>query len=244
MSGKSTIAPADLPLTRARLQTLPRRRLHSGRNVSKATVDLIEVAGARCVVKDFASRSWPVRRILGPWQLSREERAYARLAGLPGVPRFLARIDRQAMALEFIDGRRLQGMRRGDVEDPFFDRLEALVGAVHSRGVAHGDLHHGDVLVGPGGAPFLIDFSTSFLTDPDASLPRRWVFQQLQAGDRRGVAKLRHRLAKGGGPEPPRRSGISRVLAGVRRLYRRALLIKRTLLASPHPLFMQGDRRA
>ncbi len=244
MSGKSTIAPAGLLLTRERLHNLPRRRLHSGRNFSKATVDLIDVPGTRCVLKDFASRSWPVRRLLGPWQLSREALAYGRLAGLPGIPQFLARIDRQAIALEFIDGRPLQGMRRGDLDDPFFDRLEALVRAMHSRGVAHGDLHHGDVLVGTDGVPFIIDFSTSFIADPDASLPRRWIFQELQQADRRAVAKLRHRLATGGGPEPPPRAGVYRLLGGLRSLFRRALLMNRTLLASRHPLFMQGDRRA
>src|ERR1041385_5028360 len=156
------------PITRHALQSLPRRRLHDGRNLTKAVVDLVEIDGRRIVLKDLSPRPWPVRLLFGPWQLDREESAYRRLAGAPGVPAFLARGDRQAIALEYVDGRSLAGVRPGELGPGFFDRLDALVRSLHARGVAHGDLHRHDVLTGPGGEPFLVDFSTSIAVSPDA----------------------------------------------------------------------------
>src|SRR5882672_4648432 len=101
------------PFTRDRLARLPRRRLHEGRNVSKAIVDLVEIEGRQVVLKDFASRPWPVRQLWGPWQLGREARAYSFLAGLRGTPAFLGRVDRQAIVLEYVPGRTLAALRPG-----------------------------------------------------------------------------------------------------------------------------------
>ena len=220
MSGEFTTGPAAGSLTREALRRLPSRPLHSGRNVSKAQVSVYEIDGERVVVKDFAPRPWPVRLLLGPWQLRREARAYARLEGLLGVPRLLGVIDAQALALEFVDARPLRGLRRGALEAPFFDRLETLIRAVHERGVAHGDLHHGDVLVGPLGQPYVIDLATSVVVEPEAGGLRRSLFDQMRDADLRAVAKLRRRILGPGGPEPPPRRGLYRLGASLRALFR------------------------
>src|SRR5262245_40909555 len=107
------------PFTRDRLARLPRRRLHGGRNVTKAIVDVVELEGHPIVLKDFAARPWPVRQVLGPWQLGREARAYAALAGLRGTPAFLGRVDRQAIVLEYVPGRTLASHRPGDLPESF-----------------------------------------------------------------------------------------------------------------------------
>jgi len=182
------------PITRSTLASLPRRRLHDGRNPTKAVVDLVEIDGRRLVVKDLSGRPWPVRLVLGPWQLDREERAYRLLAGARGVPAFAGRVDRQAIALEYVDGRSLAGVRPGELGAEFFDRLEALVRSLHARGVAHGDLHRHDVLAGPGGEPFLVDFSTSVAIGPRGGPLSRLLFRQLCRADLRSAAKLRRRL--------------------------------------------------
>ena len=218
MSGKFTTGPAGGRLTRERLRNRPRRALHTGRNLTKAVVETVDLDGVAIVVKDVAPRPWPVRLLLGPWQLAREARAYARLTGLAGIPRFLGAIDRQAIALEFIDARPLRVLRRGDLDASFFARLEALVRAMHHRGVAHGDLHHGDILAGPGGQPYAIDFSTSILVDPATRGPRRYLFEQMRRADERAVAKLRRRLLSAAGPDPPPRRGLYRLGAALRRL--------------------------
>jgi RIO1 family len=191
-----------MPLTRGWLERSPRRRLHGGRNLTKAVIELVEVEGRTIILKDFVARPWPVRRLLGPWHLDREVRAYRRLEGLDGIPRFLARVDRCAIALEYVSGPTLAALRRGDLPEPFYLRLEALVDAMHARGVAHGDLHGHDVIAAPGPRPFVIDFSTAVCRSRGPL--GRWLFQQMCRADRRSVAKLRSRLAPRGGSIPPR----------------------------------------
>jgi hypothetical protein len=212
-----------------------RRRLHDGRNRTKAVIDLVEGPGPAFVVKDVASRPFWVRVFLGPWQLRREARAYARLEGLEGIPRLIGRVDRRAIALEFVDGRPLQALPRGSLDGVFFDRLAALVDAMHDRGVAHGDLHHGDVIAGPAGRPYVVDFSTSFVAGPGARWPRRALFDQICRADRRSVAKLRRRYAAGGAPPPPQRPWPVRLAAGLRdRLRDRPPGARRARGAPPH----------
>ncbi|HKB06907.1 MAG TPA: phosphotransferase, partial [Candidatus Polarisedimenticolia bacterium] len=216
--GPGTMAGVKPLLTRERLASLRRRRLHGGRNVTKATVDLVETEGHTLVLKDFASRPWPVRRLLGPWQLDREERAYAVLAGARGTAAFVARVDRQAIALQYVPGRSLAACRPGDLQAGFFDRLERLLDEIHTRGVAHGDLHRHDVLVGGGEEPFLVDFSTSVVAPAGAGAVSRFLFRQMSRADRRSAAKLRRRFLPGSDAPVPERSGMYRVGGWGRRL--------------------------
>jgi hypothetical protein len=214
-------------LTRDRLAASPRRRLHGGRNLTKAVVDLVEVDGRPIVLKDLAGRPWPVRCVLGPWQLDREARAYALLGRVRGVPRFLGRIDRRAIALDYVAGRDLGSLRRGDLPGAFFDDLDHLLAEVHAAGVAHGDLHRHDVLQGRDGRPYLVDFSTSLVAGPGAGPLRRFLFDQMCRADRRAAAKLRRRLLPGAGPDLPENPGLYRV-GGVLRRIRDALRGRRT----------------
>ena len=161
MRQNSTIHAADASLDREGIARLAHRSLRPGRNGTKAEINLVDPGDNQFVVKDTANRSWAVRTLLGPWQLNREERAYRLLAGIPGIPRLLGRPDRQSLALQYIPGRSLDMLRPGEVDGAFFDRLDTLLAAIHARGVAHGDLHHRDVLKDPEGNPFVVDFATS-----------------------------------------------------------------------------------
>ena len=211
MPQKSTIHSTNDPLSRERLSILPRRSLSRGRNITKAEIDLIEPGEVPVVVKDLARRPWAVRNLLGPWQLNREERAYRQLAGTPGIPRFIGRPDRQSLALEYIPGRSLDKLRPGDLDGTFFDRLEELLHAIHGQGIAHGDLHHRDILHGPHGQPYMVDFATCMLAGPDATPLRRMLFDQMRKADLRAVAKLRRRLAPGSMRELPPRPFLYRI---------------------------------
>lgn len=195
----------DIP--RSRLKDLPRHRLHAGRNATKAIVDLIEIDGRSLVLKDLSERPWPVRTLLGPWQLDREARAYRRLKGTPGVPRFVGRVDRQALLMEYIAGRDLSRLRPGDLDEGFFDRLEKLLELIHAKGVAHGDLNRSDVVAGEDGRPYVLDFSTAVLSARPDRFPRSLIFAQACRIDRRSLAKLRLRfLPTSSGPVPHRGS--------------------------------------
>ena len=206
-------------LTRDRLGASRRRRLHAGRNPTKAVVDLVEIDGRPIVLKDLAGRPWPVRCLLGPWQLDREARAYALLAGVRGVPRFLGRIDRRAIALDYVAGRDLSSARPGELAPAFFDDLDRLIAEVHAAGVAHGDLHRHDVLEGRDGRPYLVDFSTSVVAGPGAGPLRRFLFEQMCRADRRAAVKLRRRLLPEADPDVPARPGLYRAGAVLRRCW-------------------------
>ncbi len=212
-------AGVHTPLTRERLASSPRRRLHGGRNVTKAVVDLVEIDGRAIVLKDIAPRPWPVRLLLGPWQLDREGRAYRALTGVHGTPAFVARVDRQAIALEYVTGRSLASFRPGELKAEFFDRLDRLLDDIHARGVAHGDLHRHDVLAGPGGEPYLVDFSTSVVASPGAGALSRFLFHQMCRADRRSAAKLRRRFLPGSRAQVPERPGLYRIGGWVRRVF-------------------------
>jgi serine/threonine protein kinase len=217
MTAHATTAPGELRLTRENLAAL-RRRLHEGRNLTKAVIDRADLPGGPLAIKDVSPRPWWVRSVLGPWQLRREVRAYRRLAGLPGIPRFAAVIDARAIAIEFIEGHPLEDLPRHTLDPVFFERLEGLVRDLHDRGVAHGDLHHGDVLADARGLPFVIDFSTAWTAGERAWWPSRLIFAQMCRADLRSVAKLRRRYARGGAPPPPPRPWLYRAGRALRAL--------------------------
>lgn len=215
------LAHAPVP-TRAALAGLPARDLHPGRNFTKAIVTVVTTRAGPVVVKDFAARPWIVRVLIGPWHLDREERAYARLRAVEGVPRLVGRIDRQAIAIEYVPGPTLAASRPGDLPATFFDRLDALVAALHAAGVAHADLHRHDVLVGPDGRPRIVDFSTAVIAGARHVPSLGWAFRQACRADRRSAAKLRHRLLPGSGAAIPSRPWIYSAGAWFRRIGGRA----------------------
>src|SRR3989442_6271065 len=59
-------ADATIVLARERLASLPRRRLHGGRNFTKAVVDLVEIDGRTINLKGIASPPSPPRPLLRP----------------------------------------------------------------------------------------------------------------------------------------------------------------------------------
>jgi hypothetical protein len=169
-------------------------RIHAGRNWTKADVFLWENAsGTRLAVKDYAGRPAWIRNTLGRLLIRRECAAYGRLAGLEGTPQFVGRVDAHALAVGFVDGKDLSRFRPGEVRAEFFARLLDLLARLHGAGVAHGDLHHRDVLVDSSGSPFLVDFSTAVLTEPEAGRVRRALFRAACGSDRRAALKLKRR---------------------------------------------------
>ncbi|MFF7703295.1 class III lanthionine synthetase LanKC [Streptomyces lydicus] len=115
-------------------------------------------------------------------RLAHEHRMLQRLAGLPGIPRTYGTLqvrDHLFLVLEDIDGQDFQTWLAAHhpltVPDPdeqavahyrdralaLFGRIEALVAAVHGRGVRIGDLHPGNLIIRPGDEPVLLDFEVA-----------------------------------------------------------------------------------
>lgn len=165
------------------------------------------------LVRRLASGSrTPLSRIVARVLLERERRALERLDGMSGVPRLVRTEDRaseRALVRTFVDGLPLSEATA--LPENFFDELDALVQALHARGVCHNDLHkEQNVIVSTDGYPWLVDFQLASVHRPgSARLARR------QREDLRHVEKHRRRYTRDGrGPGGERTFGLG---AGSRR---------------------------
>lgn len=177
---------------------------------------LVEADLGLVVVKDFAPRAAFVRRFLGPWLLRREVRAYARLEGIPSIPRLIGWLDRTAIVLEHRPGVPLSRRLAGQVSPDFISCLEAVIAEMHRRGIVHLDLRHrSNVLAGSDGRPIVIDFASALLFDPSSAAGRVAV-RLFGFFDRRAIRKWRLKL---GGIDPGQSvgSGSSAGSRGARR---------------------------
>jgi hypothetical protein len=93
----SRVAPS-----RSKLEEAAKEYLTNGAPF-KADVFVIDIEEGPMVVKDFAPRAW-WRRLIGLLEVNRECRAYAFLGPLPFLPEFYGNVDRNALAVEKIDG--------------------------------------------------------------------------------------------------------------------------------------------
>lgn len=175
----------DLAADRGRLDRVKRSVLVLGR-WSKADVFLLEHEGHRAVFKDYRRKSLPVRW-LGAWQLAREQRAYRRLAGFPGIPASYGQPDRCSILIEFIDGERLSALHRDERFDmsALLEELKQVIDTMQAAGYTHNDLRcRENILVRERDhRVFLIDFSGVLFFPPD-SLRRRLFFRLARVVDR------------------------------------------------------------
>jgi predicted Ser/Thr protein kinase len=201
-----TARPRENPLTNSRdteleaLCTLSRDALYArvDRYYRRAggtepNVAVIAYGDARAVLKDYGAAPGWFGRWLGPLLIRREVQSLERLAGLPGIPALYARPDARAVLMEHLPARPWLQVRPPPAA---FERLEALVAAMHVRGVAHCDLRSaGNILVDEAGRPYLVDFVARVRRGAPWNLPWNWLFRQFCRADRNALAKLKLRHA-------------------------------------------------
>ncbi len=163
----------------------------------------IEVGADGCVRRVACGNGVPFTRFVARRLMSRERGALERLAGLEGIPR-LVRHDGASGVLvrSFVPGEPLSQARA--LPENFFDELDALVEAMHARGVCHNDLHkEQNVLVGDDGRPWLLDFQLA-----SVHATRTRAFASRAREDLRHVEKHRRRYTRDGrGPKGERSFG-------------------------------------
>jgi hypothetical protein len=196
-----------------------------------AATTLYEAVGAtgaapadKIVVKFYRAQPFCGLPLAWLGRLSRDhERAiYAALEGVQGVPRWLGCVGQTGFAVEYIDARTLH---HGDpVPSGYFDRMQAILQAVHARGVAYVDADkRSNMLVGAGGQAFLIDFQIAIRRRDDWPWPLRPVAARLvryvQDKDLYHLYKHKRRLA----PDEltPEEQRLSRRRAGWHWLHRK-----------------------
>jgi len=147
----------------------------------------------RRVVKTVMGGS--LARRLRRYMLRREYAAYRRLAGIEGIPRCYGLENGERLVLEFVDAQPVRewGDRLPD-RAAFFERLKALILALHARGVAHADLKRRDnVLATAAGSPMLIDFGAAVLRRENGGALNRALFRLACRIDLNAWIKLKYR---------------------------------------------------
>lgn len=160
---------------------------------TEPNVAVIEHEGVRAVLKDYGAAPGWFGRWLGPLLIRREVQALECLAGLSGIPALYRRVDARALLMEYVPARPWSKMRPGA---DAFERLEALVGAMHDRGVAHCDLRSpSNILADDAGRPYLVDFVARIRRGAAWNLPWNALFAGFCRADRNALAKLKVRYA-------------------------------------------------
>jgi serine/threonine protein kinase len=164
---------------------------------TKADLRLIDIGQGPLVVKDFAGKTAWVRWI-GRVQISRECRAYDWLGPLPGLARLVGRVDRHALALEFIDGEELaRSPRRLEKGAQYLERLREIVEAMHERGLAHLDLRgRENVMLDVNDEIHVLDLAAAVWFRP-GSLGHRLFFGWFKLADQAALLKFKRILGAG-----------------------------------------------
>lgn len=185
----------ETPLTRHTLAEHTEQVLRPASRARPAIL-LARCGGHRVVVKDFAPTPWLYRAVYGRWIVAHECRIYRILDGMDGIPAFRGRIDTFAFAVDYVEGRDLKGLRRGDIAPEAFDRLADLLRALHARGVVHLDAHQKtNIVLGPDDRPHLVDFATA-LHLGTGWLARHVLVPWLGRADWLGFLKLKERYCR------------------------------------------------
>jgi serine/threonine protein kinase len=148
---------------------------------------------ARVVKQAMGGR---IARRLRAAMLRREYAAYARVAGIPGIPRCFGLQDDGSLVLEYTPGEvyresvpALQANR-----DSFFRQLKDQILALHAAGVAHADLkRRGNILISTAGDPILLDFGSAVLRREGGGWWNRFLFRQACRMDLNAWVKLKYR---------------------------------------------------
>jgi serine/threonine protein kinase len=171
------------------VETSPGRELGSG---YQASVHLYATPAGDIVVKK-PHRGGLLSSLWG-FLIRREHAVYARLAGIPGIPRSFGLVDGEYLALEYVPGPSLRDYE-GQIEDrdAFFAQLLATLEAMHAAGVAHGDLKRKDnIIVADGERPYLIDFGIACRRSHLSALWNRLVFDPFRQMDYNAWVKLKY----------------------------------------------------
>jgi len=83
---------------------------------------------------------------------------------VPSVDRVVRAGDTALLAMEWVDGRPLEQLPKGQVSDDLLVRLWAEVDKLHRAGIAHRSLRTANVVVSDTGLPYLVDFGFSELS--------------------------------------------------------------------------------
>ncbi|MBV8878979.1 MAG: phosphotransferase [Planctomycetaceae bacterium] len=147
-------------------------------------VSVVDHDGRPAVLKDYRRKNAVTRGLIAPSLVKREFAVLRHLEGLPGIPKAYAIVDKRALLIEYIEGRTINKFKAGELPDAVYERLAALVRAMHARGVVHLDLRQRKNILIAGEQPWLIDFANAL---------RGKLTSSLRAVDESALLKFKRR---------------------------------------------------
>ena len=129
---------------------------------AKARVFIARHYGRRFVIKDFGSKGFWERNLIGRMVIGREFRAYRALAGIDGLLAAAKRLTPFSLAVEYLDGIDLGGLTRGEIGRDVIEQFERIVDDLHSRGWVHLDLQRRSNILLVNGKVFVVDLASAF----------------------------------------------------------------------------------
>ena len=135
--------------------------LSRSKGATKAQVRIEQRGDKTVLIKDFQGSN-PIIKLYGRYTLYREAKSYSKLAGLTGFPSCHGLQSRDVLVLEYLPGKSLSSFKRGTVPETMFDKLDTLVGLMHSRGVVNCDLHRSNVILSQQDV-YIIDFASAYI---------------------------------------------------------------------------------
>lgn len=185
-----------LPPTRDQLEQATKRVLKRGEH-DKADLLQVDLGAGPMIVKDFRSKSAWVR-LIGRVMIAREARAYRRLRGFDGVPRFVGRIDAHALAIELIEATPLychpERTKNGAEK---LRQLREILDGLHARGLVHGDLRSREnVILDRRGRLYVLDLASAIWLRP-GGVAHRLLFRWLKLVDESAYLKWKEITAAG-----------------------------------------------
>jgi predicted Ser/Thr protein kinase len=179
-------------LQRSEIEKYCVRVIHRGRGY-QSSVYLVEKDGTRAAVKDFSKvENKAFRRFVAPLLVAREAKALRALKGTPGVPEYFGKIDRLAFAMEYVEGRPVADFAEGELDPAVFPRVQAVIDAIHRRGVSHGDLkRRSNLLVTPEKQVYLIDFAAATIGNRPLRFFSNWLQKKMAEIDDKSLPRIK-----------------------------------------------------
>ena len=176
-------------LNRSNLEKMTLRPMRPGKPW-QPDLFLVQMNGRLGVVKDYSKRPWLYRVAVGWISARREEIFYGKLQGVPGIPQFLGRLDRYALAMEYIPGSSASRVPPGVVGPEFFEKLDRVLDQVHQKGIVLCDLRHiSNIVISEKGEPYLLDFCTAFERGSRWNILKRGLYHLFYQDDKPQVSQ-------------------------------------------------------
>ncbi len=157
----------------------------------KADVFITSFRGKRFVVKDFGKKGFLERNLIGRVVIGREIRAYQALAGIQGIPSQFKRLSPFSVAIEYLEGRDLGRIDRGEIGSGVILQFERVVEELHERGWVHLDLQRRSNILLVNGKVFVVDLASAIHPGSLPSFVGRLLTRLLGFADRLSLIKMK-----------------------------------------------------